>query len=141
MPNKRKVTRSSSTVDDNTLKIVIKLLKKTVILCREDGCWISKLKVNGRGHVQIKHKGIKYLGHRIMACARTKPYKYVAYNPKTKIEASHLCGNQSCINPNHLFMENCLINQTRDCCRMFGKKAGYQCPHEPPCIGCEPIAN
>lgn len=139
MVNKSKSTNSSSTVDNKVLLEVIKKLTETVVDKSRDKCWTSTLKLNGRGHVQIKHKGIKYLGHRIMACSNSNPPQFVPYDKKTKIDASHLCGNRSCINPEHLHFENCLVNQTRDCCRMFKDTEGYYCPHSPPCIGCKPI--
>jgi len=142
MPNKKRVEKSSSTVTPEVLKELIKRLKNSVSLKTSgptNSCWYSRLKVNGRGHVQIKYLGIKYLGHRIMACSKSKPYTYVTYDPSTKIEVSHICGDSKCINPDHLIFENCLVNQTRDCCRMFGQKTDYKCPHEPTCIGCQPI--
>lgn len=139
MVRNTKKTGSSKSIDPETLKEIIDKLKATVLDRSKNKCWVSRLKPNGRGHVQIKHKGVKYLGHRIMACARTKPYKYVEYSADTKLEASHLCGTPSCIDKRHLFFENNLVNQTRDCCRMFGKKKGYWCPHKPHCIGCKPI--
>lgn len=134
MPNERKPTNSSGKVDSETLAAVIGLLHRSVVHDAKSNCWSSKLKVNGRGHVQIKYKNIKYLGHRVMACANSKPLQYVEYDPATKIEASHLCGNRACINPEHLHFENCLVNQTRDCCRMYGSDPRYWCPHEPKCI-------
>jgi len=139
MTNKKKARQSSTTIDDDRLSVLIKRLKQSVVHVPNSTCWHSTLKVNGRGHVQIKYKGIKYLGHRIMACAKTKPYKYIAYDTTTKIDASHLCGNRQCINPDHIQLEPSLVNQTRDCCRMFGQKPGYRCPHEPVCVGCHPL--
>lgn len=146
MPRKPNTESSSSVVDDATLSVLICKLKNSVIVTRgktletmENQCWSSKYKLNGRGHVQIKYKGIKYLGHRIMACAKGPgPHTYVKYDPKTKNQASHICGKPSCINPYHLCMENDLVNQTRDCCRMFQNVEDYKCPRDPTCIGCKP---
>jgi hypothetical protein len=132
-------TKSSKDVDDVTLSSIIAKLRASATQSGPLGCWRSSLVPNGRGHVQIKHQGVKYLGHRIMACASKKPYKYVKYDAETKIEASHLCGNPACINPQHLFLENTLVNQTRDCCRMFRDLEGYKCPHKPACIGMIPV--
>jgi len=104
-------------------------------------CWFTTWKVNGRGHTQFKYKNVKYLAHRVMAFAQGEPpYTYQPYDATTKIDASHLCGDRKCVNPNHLVLENTLINQTRDCCRMFKDKQGYFCPHTPPCIGLTPVA-
>jgi len=142
MAKKPNTKHSSITVDDETLKTLILKFKETSKVV-QDGCWRSNYALNGRGHVQIKYKGTKYLGHRIMACARGPgPHTYVAYSEVTKIQASHICGKPWCINPDHLFMENDLINQTRDCCRMYGKvRWDYLCPHIPTCIGCNPCNN
>jgi hypothetical protein len=139
MPNKAKTVNSSTTIDDQLLVELIKCIRKTTVPVKGSKCLHSRLKLNGRGHVQIKYKGIKYLAHRIMGCAKSAPFKYIPYDKLTKIDASHLCGNRQCINPDHIHFENCLINQTRDCCHMFGQKEGYKCPHEPICIGCQPI--
>jgi len=121
MPRKPNTENSSSIVDDSTLSILICKLKNSVVVAQgktletmENECWSSKYKLNGRGHVQIKYKGIKYLGHRIMACAKGPgPHTYVKYDPKTKNQASHICGKPSCINPYHLCMENDLVNQNK----------------------------
>jgi hypothetical protein len=67
------------------------------------------------------------------------PYKYIEYDPKTKLEASHLCGKHDCINPKHLHLEDHLTNQSRDCCHRYGWKKGYFCPHDPPCLNVTPI--
>ncbi len=141
MINKSKKTKSSTHIDSDTLKTLIKLLEKSVRDKSTSGCWYSNLKPNGRGHVQIKYKGVRYLGHRIMAFSKSNPPIYVPYDPTTKIEASHLCGDPKCIRPDHLHLENTLVNQTRDCCRMFGEQKGYFCPHKPACIGCNPVSH
>jgi hypothetical protein len=132
MPNNKKSTKSSTTVADDAFHEVVNLLEKRVVK-QSSGCWYSMLKPNGRGHVQIKVNGIKYLGHRIMACKKYN--KYIEYDVETKLEASHLCGVPRCINPDHLHLENPLVNQTRDCCRMFKTEPRYRCPHEPVCFG------
>jgi len=132
MPNKKCSFKSSTEVTPQLLCVLVSRIQSTV-LCRDPGmCWRSSLKLNGRGHVQFKHDRVKYLGHRIMAFALCK--SYTAYDPATKMQASHRCGNRWCINPGHLVLENCLVNQTRDCCRMFSHKQDYKCPHEPECI-------
>src|SRR5271170_1147421 len=137
------IKASSLDIDDETLSILISKLRDSIVpqetLKSKEQCWQSSYKLNGRGHVQIKYKGIKYLGHRIMACARGEgPYVYIKYDLNIKNTASHLCGNPWCINPYHLWLEREDINHTRDCCRMYKSLDDYKCPHIPVCIGCKP---
>jgi len=139
MVNNKKRDGSSTKINNKTMKVLVSKLKNSVLKEQRKNndlslCWKSKLKPNGRGHVQIKMKGIKYLGHRIMACAREKPYVYVEYSKDIKNDASHLCWNNWCINPYHIWIENTLINQSRDCCKIFYEENGYMCPHSPPCV-------
>lgn len=141
MPNKpaKDSTKTSTEISPEVLEELINTLVSSIIIKtggKSRTCWYSDYKPNGRGHIQVKHKNIKYLGHRIMAFSKSRPYRYIPYDPITKIEVSHLCGDSKCLNPDHLALENCLVNQTRDCCRMFGQKKGYKCPHDPVCIGC-----
>lgn len=104
-------------------------------------CWHLTLKTNGRGHAQITYLGTKYLAHRVMACVRRNGTvrRYRPYD-QDKIQASHLCGDASCVNPKHLKFEPDLYNQTRDCCHRIGiGERKYRCPHQPKCAYLKPI--
>jgi len=136
--------QSSNSLSGANLKALVKHLKSTVKCPKgvsldsvemQHQCWRSKLVLNGRGHCQPKFKGIKYLGHRVMA-AVSNNMKYVPFTEETKQTASHRCGNPWCINPNHLVYEHEEINHTRDCCRRYKDRVEtYMCPHRPCCIG------
>jgi hypothetical protein len=82
MPNRIKAENSSSKVSPAIMAELVSKIKSTVPLNLRGharACWKSTLKPNGRGHVQVKLRGVKYLGHRrIMAFARDgPPYTYV----------------------------------------------------------------
>jgi len=137
MPNKSVDFNSSNDMSRPVFKgLVRKIQSKPRTVHQPHGCIELALKPNGRGHCQIKSGGIKYLAHRIMACHRHNPEEYTPYSKATALAASHLCGKRWCVNPQHLVLEHEAINQTRDCCRMFGDQPNYRCPHNPVCLGC-----
>ena len=123
--------KSSKTVTPRTFSRVKKSILNSVLLktAHQGECWKLRQKVNGRGHSQIKHENVKYLAHRIMASGTL----YQPYDALTKNDASHLCGNHDCVNPDHLTIESASYNQTRDCCHRLGHTVNYKCPHQPPC--------
>ena len=129
---------TSTNISKQLLKELVAHVESKVSSKREGRgrCWKLVLKPNGRGHAQFKYKGVKYLGHRIMACKRRDGSlrKCPKYNKATKIQASHRCGESWCCNPRHLVFEKDLYNQTRDCCHRVGIDIeGYRCPHSPRC--------
>lgn len=81
------------------------------------------------GHSQVRFRGVKYYCHILAAMVNTKRA------PNEGEEASHLCSNGKCVNPEHLTFESALLNKTRMCCAYFlGKDPKYNCPHSPACI-------
>jgi len=133
MPNRAHPTNTSTRMNKQTFEKVCQAIMATVDRKTKNGCWKSRNQPNGRGHVQIKVDGIKYLGHRMMAMWWKK--RFLPYN--NNIEASHLCGRRWCINPRHLWMEKAAVNLERYCCHRHQKTTGYLCPHYPRCIGLE----
>jgi hypothetical protein len=131
---------SSKYISNTLLKKLVKRVKSRII-SKDDGrgrCWRLSLKLNGRGYPQFTYHGTKYLAHRIMACIRRNGSlrRCPVYKKKSKIQASHRCGNKWCVNPRHLVFEPEPLNQTRDCCHKAGyftTGRGYRCPHSPRC--------
>lgn len=59
--------------------------------------------------------------------------------PPANCNASHLCGNPLCINPDHLCWEGMQYNATRNCCSYMAKhnpkfEVKVHCLHEPKCV-------
>lgn len=80
-------------------------------------------------YAQVRYKNKKYYCHIVSAMVR------VRRAPMEGEEASHLCGNSSCIEPSHFTFETGPINKSRLCCHLYlGKHSSYICPHEPKCI-------
>lgn len=100
----------------------------------EHGCVHSNYApAKARGYAQVRFKGKKYYVHIVAAMFRCKRA------PRQGEEASHLCHDPQCVNPQHLFLEDGLVNKSRLCCKLFASKDGYRCPHEPVCFGCKPV--
>ena len=65
---------------------------------------------------------------------------FLGRNLGENLQASHLCGNPSCINKDHLTEESAFDNSSRKGCFdfVYSKETGetYQgfCNHQPPCI-------
>lgn len=83
-----------------------------------------------KGYSQKRVAGTKYYVHIMAAMSKWKRA------PGQDDEASHLCHNPACVNPDHLVFESGEVNKTRGCCKMFGQLPGYRCPHIPVCFGC-----
>ena len=108
-PKMNKMLTPTKTLPKNSKSIIpstFKRVKQKIISsvraksAHQGHCWTLYQKQNGRGHSQIKVDNIKYLAHRIMACED----KYVEYDKVVKNDASHLCGNHDCVNPDHLYI-------------------------------------
>jgi hypothetical protein len=87
----------------------------------------------GKGYMQVRLDGTKYYVHILAAmhqCRRA---------PGLGEEASHRCHNAACVNPDHLVFETGEPNKSRLCCRLYGTREGYRCPHEGVCVGCVPL--
>lgn len=81
------------------------------------------------GHTQVRFQGTKYYCHILAAMIGSQRA------PNSGEEASHLCSNGHCVNPNHLTFESACLNKTRMCCAQFlGVHPKYICPHSPACI-------
>lgn len=86
-------------------------------------------KDDGSQYGQIRHNGVKYYCHVISLMFRTREIS-------AGRQASHLCGDTRCINPDHLCWESDRVNKTRWCCfDNLGIFPGYVCPHFPACFG------
>lgn len=85
-----------------------------------------------KGYTQVRIKGVKYHVHKLAAMLSTQQ----APNGR---EASHLCHNPACVNPDHLVFEDGEVNKSRGCCLLYGRVVGYKCPHNPTCWGCEAV--
>lgn len=79
---------------------------------------------------QVRIDGVKYYTH-IIACMHNAKRA-----PKEDEEASHLCNNATCVQPNHLVFEAGDYNKSRIYCRLFREDDGFKCLHKPPCLGC-----
>jgi hypothetical protein len=105
------------------------------LLPTPEGCVetdIAKVKEN-RGYVQLRIRKSKFYVHILAALYRAK--RPILQGE----EASHLCNNDKCVNPDHLVLEDGLVNKSRLCCKLFGQKQGYLCPHQPTCPGCNSL--
>ncbi len=89
-------------------------------------------------YTQVRFNKTKYYCHRIAALSAGLTFA-------EGDEASHRCSvengrpNKRCFNPNHMAVENGLVNKSRLCCQIYGNKPGYKCPHQPPCGGAESL--
>jgi len=84
----------------------------------------------GSLYTQSRYKTVKYYCHRIAAL-----FYFGANHPDKHLNASHLCNNDSCVNPCHLAFENNFINRTRMTCQHYCPiEREYKCPHNPPCF-------
>jgi len=98
------------------------------------GCQEAKFAPSkAKGYTQVRINGSKYYVHIVSAMYKWKRA------PKADEEASHLCHNPACVNPDHLVLENGEVNKSRGCCKLFGAKPGYRCPHTPACPECVPL--
>lgn len=98
-----------------------------------DGCITTTYADAGKGYVQVRFSGKKYYLHIVAAM------KQANRAPSTGDEASHLCHNTSCVNPQHLTLENGFVNKSRLCCQLYGKTPKYLCPHTPVCFDCNSL--
>lgn len=96
-----------------------------------NGCWVSTLAAPKPGKPsQVRFRGIKYYTHFIACMYRMQRV------PAEGEEASHLCNNAVCMNPEHLWFESGDINKSRIYCRLFRHHENFKCLHEPRCLGC-----
>jgi len=98
-----------------------------------DGCVTTSFAHTGGGYSQIRFQKVKYGVHRVAAM------KKMGRPPKKGEEASHLCHNRHCCNPEHLFFEDGEVNKSRLCCKLYGTMDGFKCPHLPVCFGCSSL--
>jgi hypothetical protein len=68
----------------------------------------------------------------------------------SKLHASHLCHEEDCFNPDHLWFEPHWYNDSRRLCACKGLPSDFLCPHVPACCGhnttahplvCSPLNN
>lgn len=98
------------------------------------GCWQLECSApQGYGTIHINSKDAKIdkriNAHRLM---------FKLFNPDVnlslgdrKMQVSHRCHKNMCVNPNHLVLESDKDNKDRDGCR-YGST--YRCPHSPKCL-------
>jgi hypothetical protein len=117
---------------------------------RADGSTISPFSLNNKGYVQIKvHYGSKITAEQNM---KVQLQQLVAWNDSVNearrsrlrselgtsgLEISHLCHNKNCANPDHLYLEDSLVNKSRNWCAVYVVYDGKWlpvCKHEPKCV-------
>lgn len=71
----------------------------------ESGCWEWTAKLDRDGYGVVKIAGKSQGAHRVACAAR--------WGPAPDMDASHLCNNRKCVNPNHLIWESHSANMER----------------------------
>lgn len=84
-----------------------------------DVCWLHPLvPTKPNGYAQVFIAGLRskpllhHLAYRIKMIQQAAQWQLVPH-----YDVSHLCGNERCINPNHLHYEPSVINQRRKGCK------------------------
>jgi len=96
------------------------------------GCIETTYKYQKRPQVRINN--IKYYCA-IIAKLYQERLNDENYEIQDGFDASHYyCHNPECVNENHIVFEDHKINKSRLCCRIYGMKEGYECPHDPVCL-------
>lgn len=107
------------------------------------GCWLSRKKPSDRGYIKLKVDAQVSVAGRSKEVYLQQIAVVAKDDEKQKsllltdgYEASHLCHEKLCFNPNHIFMEPKAINISRnDCiCVKIGEKHYSNCNHQPQCI-------
>ena len=95
-----------------------------------NGCLETHLAGAGNGYAQVRiTPAVKIYAHRLAAWMRSRLL------PEKSDEASHLCHNFKCVNPDHLTFESQRVNKQRWCCQAHWRVTpGYWCPHQPQCL-------
>lgn len=106
------------------------------------GCWIHPNKPNKKGYVQVAKDSSKKVYTHHLAVRMVSGSNAVPTDRSQNV--SHLCGNASCCNPEHLVVESAEENHARKNCRVVRSvtcPCGCQhtfdvsvCAHTPPCI-------
>lgn len=75
-------------------KDTIKSFESRYLLC-EDGCFIWKRNIDGKGYGNFSYKGKRILAHR---------FSFRAFKSKIPkdLVVDHMCKNKLCVNPKHL---------------------------------------
>lgn len=107
-----------------------------------DTCVTCNYSVDGAGYPNMKvtpsgKKGFM-IGVRHITIAHFQPDAFKSGRPEDDVSHFH-CHNKLCINPRHLVVEDHDVNVSRLCCKLFGTKPGYRCPHQPTCGGATPV--
>lgn len=147
-PRKRAVTEvlaSSGAVNNLTQLDAEELwlrVKREKRIVGKAGCWVHPNKPNNKGYVQVAKDISKKVYTHHLAVRMVFGSDEVPTDRNQNV--SHLCGNSSCCNPEHLVVESAEANHARkNCCvvRSVTCPCGCQhtfdvsvCEHTPPCI-------
>jgi hypothetical protein len=81
------------------------------------------------GYPHFKHNGKTWKAHRLAAFIQTG-----VWNDEHGEEASHICANNKCCNPEHLCWETPNLNKSRYFCQIFHEHEDHACLHKPQCL-------
>ena len=129
----REMVQDLCTIDPNTARRVLQRYNAEAVpngWCREVRLQESK----EGGYVQVS-----WAGANKFACLQTVVVWANGQEVKTGEDASHLCHNKKCLNPQHIIPEPTKLNQHRKGCIVWVKcnhceKKLFVCPHGPTCI-------
>jgi len=122
------------------MRAIIDAQKKRNMVSNRIACWLSTLKTTrqGGGYVQVLKTNSTYKSctlHELSYVYRNGPVP-------DNLQVSHLCGNTTCFNPDHLVAETAIENNRRKgCsnarvvrCKAVCNRIVQTCPHTPLCI-------